>query len=206
MSFAITAAMAGLAMVSTGMQIKAQNEALQEQQESVAATTRMNYALKQQQEQELKEQAGLEKTKVAIEKFQERGKIQAAQAESGVAGASPLREFANTYLQESLTQGSITATTESKQRTLALENQSTYLQGLSQINQLESQKTDESDAWMQTIMSGVQGGMSGYSMGSSLGASSATTAGGSTVASSSTQGISRGLSEGVVDSNAGGLW
>jgi len=197
MSFAITAAVVGgLTAVSTGMQIKAQNEALQEQQESVAATTRMNYALKQQQEQELKEQAGLEKTKVAIEKFQERGKIQAAQAESGVAGASPLREFANTYLQESLTQGSITATTASKQRTLALENQSTYLQGLSQINQLESQKTDESAAWMQTIMSGVQGGMSTYSMGSSMGGYSS----GATTASSSTQGISRGLSEGSTSS------
>jgi len=163
----------------------------------------MNYALKQQQEQELKEQAGLEKTKVAIEKFQERGKIQAAQAESGVAGASPLREFANTYLQESLTQGSITATTESKQRTLALENQSTYLQGLSQINQLESQKTDESGAWMQTIMSGVQGGMSVYSMGSSMGGSTSGYASGATTASSSTQGISRGLSEGSTSSSWG---
>lgn len=198
MSFAITAAMAGLAMVSTGMQIKAQNEALQEQQESIAATTKMNYALKQQQEMEAKAATGMEKTEESIKRFQERGRIQAAQSESGVAGASPLREMANTYLQESLTQGTLTAKGEAQQRSIALEMQSQYLQGLSQINSLESQKTSESDAWMQTIMSGVQGGMSGYSMGSSLGGTTKTPTinGGKTVASSSTEGISRGLSEG----------
>ena len=173
MSFAITAAMATISMVSTGMQIKAQNEAAQAQQESIAATTRMNYALKQQQEMEAKAAIGMEKTNESIKRFQERGKVQAAQAESGVAGASPLREMANTYLQEALTQGTITAKGEAQQRSIALEMQSTYLEGLSQINQLESQKTSEGSAWMQTIVSGVQGGMQGYSMGSSLGGSAA---------------------------------
>ena len=168
MSFAITAAMAGIAMVSTGMQIKAQNEAAQQQQESIAATTRMNYALKLQQEQEAKAKTGMELTQKSIEAYAERGRVQAAQAESGVAGVSPLREFANTYLQESLTKGSIVSQGEAEQRSLALDNQRTYLEGLSQINQLESQKTSESQAWMSTIMSGIQGGMSAYSIGSKV--------------------------------------
>lgn len=171
MSYAITAAvvMGSLAAASTGMQIKAQNEAIQAQQESIAATTKMNYALKQQQEMEAKAAIGMKKTAESIKRFQERGRIQAAQSESGVSGASPLREMANTYLQESLTQGSITTEGEAKQRSIALQMQSTYLEGLSQINSLESQKTSESSAWMQTISAGAQGAAQGYSMGSSMG-------------------------------------
>lgn len=157
MSFAITAAMAGL----TAYQIKNQNKAIANQQESIAATTRMNYALKQQQEQELKEQAGMELTNESIKRFQERGAIKAAQSESGVAGASPLRELSNTYLQESLTAGTIISKAEAGQRSLALENQLSYLQGLSQINQLENQYTTGFDAALQI---GISAG-AGYLMG-----------------------------------------
>ena len=160
MSFAITAAMAGL----TAYQIKNQNKAIANQQESIAATTRMNYALKQQQEQELKEQAGMELTNESIKRFQERGAIKAAQSESGVAGASPLRELSNTYLQESLTAGTIISKSEAGQRSLALENQSTYLQGLSQINQLENQYTTGFDAALQI---GISAG-AGYLMGGAM--------------------------------------
>jgi hypothetical protein len=178
MSWAITAVAVGtLTATSTAMSIRANNEAAQQQQESIAATTRMNYALKLQQEQEAKAKTGMELTQKSIEAFAERGRVQAAQAESGVAGASPLREFANTYLQESLAKGSIVSQGEAEQRSLALDNQRTYLEGLSQINQLESQKTSESQAWMSTILSGVQGGMSVYSMGSSIGGTQSTSYG-----------------------------
>ena len=176
MSFAITAAMAGLAMVSTGMQIKAANEAAQAQQESIAATTRMNYALKQQQEMEAKAATGSKMSEEQIKRVQERGRMQAAQAESGVAGVSPLRELMSSYVAQSMTTGSIAAEGEAQQRSIALEMQSTYLQGLSEINKLESQKTNESDAWLSTIMSGFQGGMSGYAMGSALSSATSTSA------------------------------
>jgi hypothetical protein len=100
-------------------------------------------------------------TNESIKRFQERGAIKAAQSESGVAGASPLRELSNTYLQESLTAGTIIAKSEAGQRSLALENQSTYLQGLSQINQLENQYTTGFDAALQI---GISAG-AGYLMG-----------------------------------------
>lgn len=176
MSWAITATMAAVMGTTTAMSIRAQNEAAQQQQESIAATTRMNYMLKQQQEQELKEKTGMELTQKSIEAFAQRGKVKAAQAESGVAGASPLREFANTYLQESLTKGSIVSQGEAGQRTLALENQSTYLQGLSEINKLESQKTTGGAALLQVGLAAGAGALMGGAM---AGAGTSIAAGGS---------------------------
>lgn len=174
MSWMITGAivMGGL----TANNIKQQNEAIADQQDSIAATTRMNYALKQQQEQELKEQAGMELTNESIKRFQERGSIRAAQAESGVAGASPLRELSNTYLQESLTAGTIIAKSEAGQRSLALENQSSYLQGLSQINQLENQYTTGFDAALQIGISAGSGALMGGAVAGSFGTGAAATA------------------------------
>ena len=137
----------------------------------------MNYALKQQQEQELKAQAGMELTGEAIKRFQERGSIRAAQSESGVAGASPLRELSNTYLQESLTAGTIIAKSEAGQRSLALENQSSYLQGLSQINQLENQYTTGFDAALQIGISAGSGALMGGAAAGSFGTGAAATAG-----------------------------
>lgn len=172
MSYAIVGAviMGGL----SAYQIKQQNEAIADQQESIAATTKMNYALKQQQEAEAKTQAGMELSNEAIKRFQERGAVRAAQAESGVAGASPLRELANTYLQESLTAGTIISKSEAEQRSLALQNQSTYLQGLSQINALDAQYTTGFDAALQI---GISAG-AGYMMGGAAGGAGASSGAG----------------------------
>ena len=215
MSWMITGAivMGGL----TANSIKQQNEAIADQQDSIAATTRMNYALKQQQEQELKEQAGMELTGEAIKRFQERGSIKAAQGESGVAGASPLRELSNTYLQESLTAGTIIAKSEAGQRSLALENQSTYLQGLSQINQLENQFTTGFDAALQIGISAGAGALMGGAAAGSFGTgaaattastSAATTAGTSTTAGSLIQAAVNPMTLGTASTTAasGGLF
>ena len=161
-------------------QIQGQNAAAQAQQENIAATTRMNYKMKEMQEQELKAQAGAKLTEEAIKRYAERGKIQAAQAESGVAGVSPLRELSNTYFQESLTKGSIVSEEEAKQATIGIENMNTYLQGLSQIKHLESQKSSGIDSAVQIGMTALQG----YTMADgSFGAETATSAPSATTAS-----------------------
>lgn len=174
MSWILTGTMAVLSAGSTALSIKAQNEAIAQQQESINATTMMNYSLKKQQEEEVKQKAAVELTGEQIKRVQERGAIKAAQGESGVAGASPLRELANSYLQQSLTAGSIISKEEAEQRSIGLEMQSTYLQSLSEYNKLESQATEGWEAGLQILQSGIQGGLSGYSMGGALGASSAT--------------------------------
>lgn len=175
MSWVLT--MAAISATTTAIGIRNQNKAIQQQQESINATTKMNYLLKQQQEQELKAQAGMELTQEKIKRVEERGKIRVAQAESGVAGVSPLRELANSYIQESLTAGSIISSAEAKQRSIALENQSSYLQSLSEINRLESQATTGLDAWLQTGVAGLNtylgGGGKIPSMGSTASASTA---------------------------------
>ena len=182
MSFAMTAAMVGGAVLMggmTAMQNQAQNEAAQAQQESIAATTRMNYALKQQQEMEAKAAAGSKMAEEQMKRLQERGKMQAAQGESGVAGASPLRELMSSYVAQSLTSGSIISEGEAQQRSIALEMQSTYLQGLSEMNRLESQKMSEGAMLTSTLLSAGAGALAGYGLGSmaGLGATTTTTAG-----------------------------
>lgn len=169
MAWAITAAvvMGGL----TANSISEQNKAAQKQQEAVASQVAMNYKMKEAQEQELKAKAGLELAQEAIQANTERGKIRAAAAESGVAGASTLRNLSNTYLQQSLTNGSIISGEESALRGVGYENINSYMEGLSNVNKLEANKTTGLEAALQVGMSAAGGYMGA---GGTFGGSAAT--------------------------------
>lgn len=133
--------MAILSGVSSAIGISGSNKAAEAQQRAAVQRTEMMYQQEAQEQQEIITEAGLEATNEARERLRERGAIQAAQAESGVAGASPLRELADTYMQEAINTGTIISKQEAKLRASGMRNQQYYLEGVSAVNQAESQKT-----------------------------------------------------------------
>ena len=155
MAWAITAAvvMGGL----TANSISEQNKAAQKQQEEINSAAAISYQLAQQQEQEVKAQAGIDLTNEAIKANTERGRMRAAQSESGVAGLSPLRELGNTYVQESMVNGTIISKEQAQQRSIALSSLSNFTQFRSQGNQAESQKTTGFEAALQVGLAAAGG-------------------------------------------------
>ena len=143
------------------MSISETNKAAEDAQ--AAAVDRQN-VMNQQRAQEMEEvqaEAGLEATNEARESLRQQASIRAAAAESGVAGASPLRELANVYMQEAIDVGTIISKEEAQLRTIGMQSQQTYLETQSSINQAESQKSTGLDAALQIGMSGAQGYMLG---------------------------------------------
>lgn len=173
MAWAITAAV--VMSATTAMSINQQNKAAEDAQNAAVARQNLMNKQQEQQMQEVQAEAGAALTNEARERLRERGKIQAASAESGVAGASPLRELANTYVQEAFNTGTIISKEEAALRSTAMQSQQTQLETQSAINQAESSKTTGLAAALQIGVAGLQGyGMAG---GFSAAAPAATTTG-----------------------------
>jgi len=148
---------AALSAVSTAASINQGNKAAEDAQ--AAAVARQNL-MNQQQAQEMEEvqaEAGLEATNEARESLRQQASIRAAQAESGVAGVSPLRELANVYMQEAIDVGTIISKEEAQLRTIGMQSQQTHLETQSSINQAESQKSTGLNAALQIAASGAKG-------------------------------------------------
>jgi len=158
MAWAITAAVVTAA--ATASSISQGNQAAEDAQRAAVARQRLMNQQQEQQMQEIQAEAGAALTNETRERLREKGKIQAASAESGVAGASPLRELANTYMQEAFTTGTIISKEEAALRTAAMQSQQTRLETQSAINQAESTKSTGLGAALQIAGSAF----SGYSM------------------------------------------
>lgn len=147
--------MAALSVLSTAAQISAQNKAAQAQGRAANARTQAMYAQQQAQQEEVKAQAGAKLTEEALARQAERGKIQAAQGESGVAGVSSIRELANSYMQQSFDTGSIVSKEEAAIRSSAMQSQASYLEGVNAVNQANSQITSPISAMLQIGIAGA---------------------------------------------------
>lgn len=174
-----------MAVVSAGISaasISAQNKSLTQQQNAINSAARMNYNMEQQKQADIASKAGMDLTAEALKRQAERGRIRVAQSESGVTGASPLRELANSYLQQSFTAGSIVSKEEADIYSSSMKNVSTYLDTKNQINTLQANKTTGLAALTQVAIAGAGGYMAG---GGTFGGTPTTftTAGGQTISS-----------------------
>ena len=130
--------MALLAAGASAAQVVSTNKAAQASAEAAVSKTRMDYNLQEAQRQEIAAQAGMELSQEQMKRVVERGKVRAAQAESGVAGASSVRQLADTYMQESFTKGSIISKEEANLYTSSLQTQASYLQGANAVNEAKN--------------------------------------------------------------------
>ena len=168
------AALAGGTSLASGV---AQNSALRDQQDAAAAAARLNYNIEAQKQQDIRQEAGIALTQEGIKRAEERGRIRASQAETGVSGASSLREYANTYLKASMTKGSIISKEEAMLYSSGLQQQQTYLQTANTINQLQSQKSSPLELITKTAVSAVGGYMAaGGTFGGGIDAANAAVA------------------------------
>lgn len=163
--------MAIISGATTAAQISAQNKAAQAQAQAARARTEAMYKQQEAQQQEIKAEAGAKMTEEALKRQAERGSIKAAQGESGVSGASPLRELANSYMQQAFDTGTIVSKEEAQLRTSGMQSESTYLEGVSAVNQANSSMSSPLSAMLQI---GASAGTSyalagGFSAKSALG-------------------------------------
>lgn len=161
--------------VSGVMSATANNRALAAQQKATVEANMLNQRQKQQEANEVARKTGMDLTAEHIKRIEERGRIKAAQAESGVAGASPLREFANTYVQEQITKGGITEQGNAYIRTIGSQQNAMYGQAVSQVNALESQKQDSGSILFGSILKGAMTGLSIYGAAGAAGLGATTT-------------------------------
>lgn len=127
--------MALLGAASSAANVAATNKQAQAQAEAAVSATNLAYKQQEMEQEEIRQETGVQLTAEALKRVEERGKVRAAQAESGVAGISSARELANTYLQEALTTGTIISKEEARLRTSGLHSQQSFLSGVSSVNQ-----------------------------------------------------------------------
>lgn len=157
MSWAITAAVVAGSL--SAYKIQQQNKSLVEQQNEAASTARLNMQMEQQKEADIKAQTGMELTQEERKRMAERATMVTKAGESGVAGISPLRNLANSYVQQAFDTGSIVSKEEAQLYSSSMGNVSTYLQTKSDINKLQSQKTTGLNALIDIGMAAAGGYM-----------------------------------------------
>lgn len=103
--------LASIALISTIgseiAQIGSQNAAVRREIDNADLAYGINMGLLNDQATQINQQFNLEAAERARQALRERGRLMAAMGEAGIAGNSPMREIANTYLQQSYDLGII---------------------------------------------------------------------------------------------------
>jgi hypothetical protein len=133
--------MMAISAIQTASEISATNQAAEAQQEAAIEQQRIQNMQSVQEMEETTRKAGLELTESKREALREQATQRTAAAESGVAGASPLRNLGNVYMQEAFKSGSVVALQESDLAKIGTQSQADFLSTRSKINQAESKKS-----------------------------------------------------------------
>lgn len=157
--------MAALSAASTAAQISAQNKAAQAAGRAANARTLMQYKQEEMAQQETKAAAGAKLTEEDRKRLAERGKIRAAQSESGVSGVSSIRELATSYMEQAFETGTIVSKEEAELRSSGMKMTSTYLEGKSAVNEANSKISSPLSTVLQIGSSAVQGYAAGGGYG-----------------------------------------
>lgn len=160
--------MAGLQMISTGMEISQQNAQAEAGAEAANQAAAYDYQLANLQEQQINEQAALDKFERKRQAIRERSKIAVAAGEGGVGGVSPMRQLANALLQASYDTSIIETSRQNQIMQAEATKQGTYAQAQSRINQYKSMVTSPFMSVLKIGSSGVAGFATGYGTGKSL--------------------------------------
>jgi len=184
----------------SALQVVQGNRAVQEQANAQfraqQEAQRANQALQQQKMQELKIQASMELTKESKARRVEAGKIIAKQADTGLVGATPMRNLADVYIQEALTSGTIISKEEAKLRTVGYESLADARRTTSAMNQIESKAAASMTSPLGALFKIGTSAAGGYMMGGgTIAGVSTSTAGlsGAELAAAQSTNFSRGM-------------
>lgn len=154
-------AMMGLSAASTAYGVFANNKAQDATIEAAQAQQRMQNAQTMNQYNDVNENTGLSLTERAREALRQQAQARVAQAESGVAGISPIRDLANIYMQQGIDNGSIMAKGESQLYQTSMGAKAKELEAQSTMNRARANKTGMLGAGLQIGASGAAGYFTG---------------------------------------------
>ena len=157
-------AMAALAAGGTAYGIKKQNDAAEVAADSAKSSAAADYMAVSDAADQTNKAAANEALKLKRMALIERGRIMAAQSETGFIGNSPLREMLNARLKEREALG----TTRFNQETALVQNSresgKIFADATGRVNQARASVTGGWAAGLMIASSGVEGGAQGYNM------------------------------------------
>lgn len=159
-------AMAAISAISTGISIHQNNKAVEaEMQAAVDAQAADNVLIDEQmgQVEQAKRIDQLERSRQAA---RERAMLRTAHSESGIAGASPMREIYDTFLQENYDMGIIETNAENAKAQASANGKAIAATAQGRVNAAKSRAVSPGMGALQIGLSGAQGAMQGASMSS----------------------------------------
>lgn len=148
-------------VVKSTAEISAQNQAAEATQQAAVEQQRAMNAQRVSEMEELNREAALELTEHKREALREQAAARVAAAESGVAGATPLRNLANVYMQEGIKAGTTISKNEAKLAQVGIASQTDFIRTKNTIQEAEAKKTTGLNAALQIGMAAGEG----YAMG-----------------------------------------
>lgn len=159
----------GVLSAGTAMAQVIQGNAVAEQTAQAAnKAASLDYSIMAQRQQQIGEQAAQDAFERQRQGLRERGKLMVAMGESGVLGASPLRELENSIFQSDYDKSIIESNRDNAISQTELQKKAIYAEASSRINQARSMSTNPFLAMLKIGMAGGSGALSGYTMGKTL--------------------------------------
>lgn len=153
--------MAFIMAAQSAAQISAENQAAESEQKAAVERQAIMNQQRVMEMEETNRKAALELTENKREALRQQATLRTSAAESGVAGASPLRNLMDVYVQESIKSGSVISKGEAQLAQIGVAAQGDFIQARNRIDAAESRKTTGLGAALQIGLSAAQG----YSMG-----------------------------------------
>lgn len=166
-----TIAMIGMgvmAAASTAMTVVASNNQADATKNAAENSAASDYVQQTEQQNQVGQQAALDKSERARQAMVERASLRVAQGESGLSGISTGRELGSIDMSQNYDQSIMEANKANKIRQIQFEKDGTKTTAQGRINMANSQKTSGWQAGLQIGASGASGAMQGYAMGKSF--------------------------------------
>lgn len=168
----VTAVIAGVMAVAgaatTAVSINAANNQAEAQVDAANKSAAADYISQTTQQDQVNQQAAQEKMQRAQQAMAERAKLRVTAGESGVGGLSPMKDIAETYMNQGLDASTLETNRANKVRQIQNEKDSTSATAQGRRNVAMAGMSSGWTAGLQIGTSALSGAASGYSTGKNL--------------------------------------
>lgn len=160
--------MAAMSIGSTVMQMSNANYLAKAEGQAATEAATADYAALTQREQQIDTQATTEKLERQRQGMRERALLRVTAGEAGIGGITPIREQANSLLQESYDTGILEYNRENRIDQTEVEKQKVYADAKGRMNVARSKTQGGFMAGLQIGAAGLSGAASGLQFGNTL--------------------------------------
>jgi hypothetical protein len=165
---AMAAVMAAMSVATTAMSVQSQNAQASAAAESAANAAGADYQALSAAAEQTNEAANTEALKLKRQAMIERGRLTAAQSETGFIGNSPLREMLNQRLKEKEAIGALETNQANALMQNSREMNKVFTTAQSRYNEARSKIVGNAAAGLMIGSSGLQGAAAGYDFGEKI--------------------------------------